>query len=304
MSSIVTKKINNIKVKAVPVIHPPDTRPVLGEKLFSIVNSNTFFCAKRGSGKTSVIYKAIDKCANMDTKVIAISGSMNNDKSWLAIQRLCEKKKISLTTYTSIWDDEGDNVLEILTNKLKALIEGKETLDSESGEEEEEEGEETMEGPQFGPPGGIDMFGMPTGKSKNGKPKKRRSKYQSPAWLLILDDIPNELKNSYVTAAMKLFRHWGKIIISSQSVNDLSKSGRNQLDYVILFRGMPVEKLEEIWRACALPITMDQFEAMYNFATSEKYQFLYVDTANNEYRKNFSEMIEIPAPIPSLKRRR
>ncbi|MDD4931723.1 MAG: hypothetical protein PHG66_06295 [Candidatus Colwellbacteria bacterium] len=300
MSSIVTKKINNIKVKAVPVIHPPDTRPVLGEKLFSIVNSNTFMCAKRGSGKTSVIYKAIDECANKDTKVIAISGSMNNDKSWLAIQRLCEKKKISLETYTSIWDDEGDNVLEILTNKLKALNEGKET------EEEEEDGfsgslEESLE---FVPTGGIDIFGMPTKGSGPSKSKKRRSKYQSPAWLLILDDIPNELKNSYVTAALKLFRHWGKIIISSQSVNDLSKSGRNQLDYVILFRGMPVEKLEEIWRACALPITMDQFEAMYNFATREKYQFLYVDTANNEYRKNFSEMIEIPPPIPSLKRRR
>ena len=46
---------------------------------------------------------------------------------------------------------------------------------------------------------------------------------------------------------MKQNRHFKAIfILSSQYLFDLAKNGRNQIDYILMFPALPLEKLESI----------------------------------------------------------
>jgi hypothetical protein len=284
-SEILIKKINNIKVKKVPTTSPEDQRPIKGSKLFPRLSCNIFLCAKKFSGKTSCIYETIKHCVGRNTKIIVFCGSLYNDKSWKTIQNYCKSKKIDFEGHVSIFDDDGDNILQAFIDHLKTMKEGK---DDEIEEDEEEVEEEQ--------PVGIwsQGWGEETIEEKPEKKKKpRKSKYQSPEYMVILDDISTELKNSSVTALLKIHRHWSmKCIISSQQVNDLSVGARNQIDVTIIYKGMPIKKIDEIYKICMLNITLDQLMKMYNIATAKPFSFLYIDASTQQYRMNFdSELL-------------
>ena len=55
---------------------------------------------------------------------------------------------------------------------------------------------------------------------------------------------------------------------------------------------MPDEKLHIIHKNTDLPIEYDKFHALYKRATNEKYNFFYIDTDQDQFRKNFSHVIE------------
>ena len=57
---------------------------------------------------------------------------------------------------------------------------------------------------------------------------------------------------------------------------------------------MPKDKVETIWKNCALPITFGQLWRMYQEATEKKFDFLYIDAPENRYRMNFNTELEIP----------
>jgi len=61
---------------------------------------------------------------------------------------------------------------------------------------------------------------------------------------------------------------------------------------LILFRGHPEKKLEEIYRDANLSIPMEKFWQIYKFATEQPFSFLYVDCASGEFRRNFNDLIE------------
>ena len=298
-SEVRTKKINNMVVNKVEFIKPSDTRPVLGADLFPELCCNIFECAKKHSGKSTTTFSIIKKCASKETKVIVFCSSLNNDKCWLAIQKYCEDKGIQFEGHTSIFDEDGDNLVEGLVNRWRSLKEGAE------GEEAMGEGDDRM-GEQEGEGSSVSRDPMPvlqfvhTDESEleetSEKPKKKRkSKFQSPDYLIIFDDVSVELKNKWVTALVKIHRHYkSKIILSSQSVVDLAPGARNQMDYTLIYGGMPEDKIEKILICCSLPITLRQLMKMYKVATKEKYSFLYIDAVNNKYRMNFNTEIEIP----------
>lgn len=305
MTSIYSKKINDVRVTSAPRTKPADNRPVLGWKLFpgNSCNTNSLFVAKRKSGKSTVIYKSIDQCADKDTKIIIICSSIDNDPTWISIQELCKKKKIDLTMHTSIFDEDGDNVLEILMKKLARLREGEEQSDNDDDNEDNDDDLQSLglpgsddwmaswgRGETLRPQGGVGDIT----KKRTTPRKPKKSKFQAPKYLIVLDDIPNELKNTWVTVCLKAMRHWGKMIVSTQSINDIVPGGRNQFDYVLLFKGMPIKKIEDVHKGCALDITFEQMMEMYRFATEKKFNFLWISAFENEYRKNFDEEIVIP----------
>ena len=93
---------------------------------------------------------------------------------------------------------------------------------------------------------------------------------------------------------MKRNRHFKALcILSSQYLFDLAKDGRNQIDYILMFPALPLEKVESIQKELDLNIPKKKFYEMYEKATSEKYNFLFVDVRNGEYRKNFNTQITL-----------
>jgi len=90
----------------------------LGADLFPELYSNIFLCAKKKSGKTTVIYNIIKKCANKNTKVVAFVSTIDKDKSRLTIREFCERKEIQFMGHSSTYDSEGNNILQAMINQL------------------------------------------------------------------------------------------------------------------------------------------------------------------------------------------
>jgi hypothetical protein len=283
-SVVHSTKINNVKVKKVKFLVPDDTRPIKGADLFPKLCCNIFECAKQFSGKSTTTYNIIKKCVSKGTKVIVFCATLHNDDCWIAIQKYCEDKGIAFDGHTSIFDDDGDNLLEGLVTKLRDM--------KKMGDERmrDNEDEQIQDEP-------LQIWGQEEWKKQDEiKPKKKRkSKFQDLDYMIILDDISVELKNKWVTALTKIHRHFkAKVIISSQAVTDLAPGARNQMNYTLVYGGMPDDRLEKIRICSALQITLEQLQKMYEFATEKKYSFLYIDAYNNRYRRNFDTEISIP----------
>lgn len=263
--SRILRKINYEEVKSVPQLVKPDNRPIKGSALFSELYANIFLCARKKSGKTSAIFKIIKECCGLNTTIIAFVSTLNKDANWLTIQKYCELKKIPFVGNTSMVVD-GVNLLEEFVDQQQEEAQGptekeakeKHLLFQDSDSEEEE------------------------------KPKKK-AKFRSPEYLIIFDDLSNELKNPALVSLLKKNRHFkSKIIVSSQYLNDLLPQSRKQIDIFMIFKGQPESKLDEIYRDADLAITKEEFYDLYKIATKENYSFLYVDRFNDTFRRNFN----------------
>lgn len=265
-------KINNQTVKAVPLMFGGDNRPVKGADLFAEVYANIYCNAKKKSGKTSVIFKIIKECAGRDTIIIAFVSTLHKDPIWRSIRHYCENKGIMFEGYTSMMED-GVDVLEEIISGLQ------------QPDEEEEEKEKK---PKYG---GIRFDDSDD--DEEGR-KKRKTKYLAPEYIFIFDDLSTELKSRSLVSLLKKNRHFKcKTIISSQYWNDLLPESRKQLDYILIFRGMPDTKLKEIHRDADLSINFDVFEKLYKFCTMKPFDFMYINTRNDEIRRNFNYKIDI-----------
>jgi hypothetical protein len=307
MSEIKLQKINNVKV--VPVLHAGnmDTRPVKGSELFPEVYANIGIIAKKKSGKTQVIYKVIQSCCGKSTKVVIFSSTIHKDPTYQAIKKWCKKHSIVFEGFTDIMEGKV-NILDNFINKLGQ--EGAEyDLDDSMSESEDEHG---------GKPGffGDDGEGLDDksfseseedqdesdpifGKTKTvEQPKfdhKRtsiqpKSKYQEPEWIVIFDDMSHALKSPSIASLLKKNRHYKmKVVISSQYLHDLKPESFKQMDYLLLFKGLSEPKLEKVITDADLNIEQSTLDKVYHHATLEPFNFLYIDTRQDGYRKNFDK---------------
>lgn len=113
-------------------------------------------------------------------------------------------------------------------------------------------------------------------------------------FLVIFDDFSSELKDKRITNFLKQNRHGHCFnILSSQYPLDLPPAGRANINVWLLFPQIKEEKLEQIFHDSDPSITWDKFKKMYDFATAEKYNFLYADTSNGIFRKNFNKQFKL-----------
>src|SRR5690242_17823438 len=103
--SYTLKKINDEIVKKVKIEGEVDTRPIKGFNLFPELYGNIFMCAKKKSGKTTVVHKVIRDCCTKDTTVIAFVGTLHKDDVWKSIKTMCKKKGIPFIGHTSLMED-------------------------------------------------------------------------------------------------------------------------------------------------------------------------------------------------------
>ena len=277
---IIIKKINNEVVKAVPLLEPEDNRPVLGANLFPEIYANIFLCARKKSGKSSVIYNIIKKCADKNTTIVAFVSTLHKDKNWATIQLHCELNNIPFIGYTIIFDDDdGHDVLDELVAELSELND----INTMS---------ENLR------PENAHLLLLCDDEEDEKEIKPRKSKYQVPEYIFIFDDLSTELKSRSLTSLLKKNRHIRcKIIISSQYLNDLAPQSRKQLDYFLIFKGQPQAKLDEIYRDADIHVSKKLFYNLYQHASHDKFSFLYVDTVNSKFRRNFNQEYTIPENI-------
>jgi len=120
--------------------------------------------------------------------------------------------------------------------------------------------------------------------------EKQDSKYLTPDFIIIFDDISQELKDPHLISFLKKNRHLKcDCILSTQWVHDLKPEQLKQLDYLLLFRGMDIDKLEKIRRDADLTLDLDMLEKLYENATKDPYCFLYIDRLTESYRKCFDK---------------
>ena len=258
-------KINDFKVQPinVPVIAPKNIR---GYKLFPEIYANVFLCARKRSGKTSVIYNIIKECADRETNVVVFCSTHQKDANWREIKKYLDGKKINNEFYTSL--NDGGNVLSEIIQDLQYQV-----SDSESSSEEEEV---------------VVKF-----KQDRKRKKKKKPTIISPKYIFIFDDLSGELRKPEIAQLLKTNRHYkSKVIISSQYIHDLLPMSLRQIDTWLVFSGLPTEKLEQVYKQADLSIDFDKFEELYQRATAEKYSFFYIDTRADKYRKNFNIEIE------------
>jgi hypothetical protein len=263
------KKINKQSVKPVPITVIPKDK-IRGKDIFEELYCNVFICARKKSGKSSLIWKILKECVGRDTKIVIFAATVDKDSVYKHIVKHFEKKGNDVITYTSIKEDGIDNLNSIL-----------QTLRVDDGSESDEEEEKVIAPKPF-------KFGI----EKDRPKRKRKEKLISPEIIFIFDDLSTELRSKSVDTLLKSNRHYKcKVLLSSQWMNDMLPSSLRQLDYCILFGGHDLVKLEKIHRDLDLSIKYEDFIKLYNEVTAKKYNFLYIDVLNEKYRLNLDQEI-------------
>lgn len=256
------QKINDIIVKPVklPVV---DINDIKGHELFPSLYHNILLLAKKKSGKTSTIREIINRTTDETTKIIVFSPTANSDPTWLVIQEEHE----NITIHDSLTED-GVQLLPIYIKKLSEVK------------------EETQVGGGHWEYQSIDN----TRKYVADPIKKEKKRPLVPQYLFIFDDMSGELINTNISVYLKLHRHLkASTLISTQYLKDLRPASLNQMDYCLMWPGIEQDVIDTAFIRFDLPQTEKQLNEMYKLATSEPYNFFYINIRNVEYRKNFNE---------------
>lgn len=271
------KQINNAFVRPIHYQNGQgeDKRPLKGKELFDEIYANIFICAKKKSGKTVVVNKIVSDCATSETTVMVFASTVDKDQNHLSIKQYCKLHNIPYISYTSMKDD-GVDIIDVLIKKLQ---DDAKALENPESDDEEDDCEQLI------------LFDSDSEEEvqKENKIKQRKSKYKAPEYMIIIDDLSNELKSKTLIKLLKMNRHYKiKVIISSQYANDLLPESIKQMDYALLFAGESEVKLLKLHKDLDLSIDFAEFKNLYYMATAKKYNFLYVDVRNEAYRCNFT----------------
>ena len=138
---------------------------------------------------------------------------------------------------------------------------------------------------------------MPELEPEPTKKKSKKSKYKCPEYMIVLDDLSNELKSKSLLTLLKKNRHYkSKIIISSQWLHDLLPESRKQIDLFMIFKGFPEKKIAEIYKDCDSSIPFDTFLKIYHQATKKPHSFLYIDSRSDKMRCGFDQEFILNLP--------
>ena len=273
--SLKTKKVNDFKISKIK-LPKISQKKIRGGDLLPIY-SNVFLCAKKNSGKTTTIFNILKKCADKETILDLFVSTIEKDRSWIQIVKYFQNKGCVVNSNISTVGDNGEDLIrDIIDTPI-------EFTDSES---------ESSSDSDYG----YLEIGRDEAESKKEikKVKKRKKKKMAQKRIIVLDDIGHELKKPSIDQLLKVNRHQHcKTLLSSQYLNDLSPMARRQIDVWLLFGGLKKNKLEQVVRDCDTRLEMSDFERVYKFCTSGKYDFMALDCDTDTYRKNFNEQVVI-----------
>lgn len=304
MADLKTVRVSN---KKITVIKSNKEQLVpKGADWFDTLYPNIWLVGKKRSGKSSVIANILDHCCDKNTTFIFVVSTIDKDETYIQTVKKWRAKGAEVMTYTSFKDAEEGNIIE---NFVEAQQE-------DAAAEEEEKKAEEEEKAQVGA-GKFDapmIFTLANGKTneqmfyekqrkalakeekKAAAPPKigKEKKKVSPEFLFVFDDQTDLTRDKSLSRLLKKNRHFKLMtIIGSQDVIDLKPDAIKQMDYVLLFPRINVDKLERVHDNVGLSIRFDKFNELYHDATREPYNFLYV-SRDDQFRHNFTHKYIVP----------
>lgn len=269
-------KINNVKVNAIP-LEKIDPNKIKGYDLFAEPYANIYMVAHKKSGKTTCIFKILKECTNKDTKLVFFGATLYNDPAWKYVMSYFKKKGNPILKYTAIME-EGVDHLKMLLESLQE--EGKVQM------EEDEEDEKPI------PPTCISC----DDDEEKEKPK-RKPKKLAPNIIFVFDDLSKGMRIPSFSLLIKTNRHYkSKVIISSQNLKDIQPDARENINYLLLFKGIKEELLKTIHEDFNIKLDLRLFIELYKQVTAPKYSFLYIDVEDQNYRQNF-DIAVLPSQV-------
>jgi len=234
---------------------------------------NAFICAKKKSGKSSLINLITQKCTDKRTIIWIFCATHGIDPTWIEIKKYLNERGNLVNTFDSLMDGK--------TNILDEIIDEINTVD-EVVEKEEPKPKQLLKFNED-----KEMSG--SGKKKEYKPKKTACEN-----LFIFDDMPAIfLRNNSIARLLKIHRHSkSSVIISSQWITDIQPQAILQLDYFIAFRSLSQEKMENIHKLLDLSIEFSKFWDIYKHCTMEPYSFMWLSTRDEKFRCRLNKEIE------------
>ena len=182
------------------------------------------------------IFTILKQRLTKNTDVIIFSSTVHKDKNMIHIVKYLKKKKIPISIFTFFSSEDREN-------KLQEFYESLENNFSDS-DSPNELGEEVTQ---------INKYIMVD--SSDFSDNKKVKKKKEPVYIVIFNDLSTKLKDRAVSYFMKQNRDFKFIcILSSQYLFDLAKNGRNQIDYILMFPALPLEKVESIQKELDLNI--------------------------------------------------
>lgn len=317
-TKITVERVNDIQVKPIKIYDPDDGLLPKGYEMFPIKHPCVFLCAHRNSGKTMTICNILKYCSDKDSTILLISGTANTDPVWLSFRKYCKKNGIRFESVTEIKSKLNGKNTDFLDDFIESEITKKgneQNIDNSDEEDQEEELKTSLfqgvddseeeyedEEDEIIPlkstvhPRSKMIFS----KLKDETSMKVKKTFYTPKYFVVLDDLSSELRTPSLENFLKIARH-GKVftICSSQYVHDIKPTSIKQCEYILLFKGN-LNKLEKIRVDCGLSIDLPTLEKVYSHATREPYNFLYISTRTNEYRKNFDQKYNIPVKNESI----
>lgn len=119
---------------------------------------------------------------------------------------------------------------------------------------------------------------------------KPKAKWIAPKFLIIFDDLSDEMRLPSVQSLLCKSRHYKcEVYLSSQYIHHFGPAQLKQISCLILFKSIAPKKLEKIKEDTDLNIDQETLQTLYDDATREPYNFLYIDCRNDIYRKNLDK---------------
>lgn len=297
---ITLTKINDAVVKPIKTCKDKDTRLPLAWKMFPERYPNIGIIAKKQSGKTNVVVNIVKAAADRDSHVVVLASTAHKDPMFLELKKWCKKHDIPYESMTEIRSrDENNKKSDFFERFMKEMGQEEDEPSDESSSEEEkrmsnygqlpEESDSESESERDDIEFNKRHERVPPIFLKNKSSLQPKKQFITPEFILICDDISNELKLPSLRAFVKRNRHYKCMnIISTQWLQDLLPESLKQFDYLLLFKGLTDVKLEKVKNDADLSIPFEKLQAIYKDACKEKFSFLYIDTRNEIYRKNFN----------------
>jgi hypothetical protein len=277
-----------VKLKLIPVKDKGQKYPYLGAGLISGLYSAIAEVGPVKSGKTSVIFNILDQCAGPETVVLIFSQTIHSDKGWMAILEWLDQNNIPHAAKTSIYAEgpEGKH------NFIKDFMQGCIAQGAIDEAKRDNEGKAANTWRPGRPIGGN--WHEPVDTKKEFLPtldpylvKVDKVKYQYAPFIVVLDDIAEEMRDPQVGILIRQYRHWhAKVIVSSQHFVDAQPAARQNIQDWFLFESLDRFKLQTIYGVIPhARVDFDRFQRRYHDATAEKYGFLHIDVDNRTMKK-------------------
>jgi len=244
------EKINNIQIQVLK--NKNKDKKFVHKELFNEQFPFIYISSKKNSGKSNLIYNIlINMALPKKTKIYLFSKTYENDNTTInMIDKISKYNEIELFDDLEYENQQGEKYKNILDKLINDIK--------------------------------LDIA--------ENKDKLKKLPYTYPRHIFIFDDFSELLKDKVLEGIIKRHRHYlTSFIISSQSYTDLKPNVRNQVNFLILFKEIPINRLKLIYDEKIKGLDYEKFIELYIYATTEKYNFLLLNCDDNkDIRQNFN----------------